>query len=843
MQYKVHMEPFFLAFGTPLIEAATRGPIITPNERLASEISRFLEREPAFSGRPLICVSWRSWLTRLYTQHNRRRDHPRLLTSAGLSLCIAELPDASSESQSTLIEEAWTICHHFDVRPTSHSTAGEQFQRWYQSLHDQLAATRCISAAELEQQLQRLAAPAEHVTLVGFDDLNPAQHRLLQQWQALGVRCERLDTPRITPKQLVRIEPALTTDEIRMAAAWAKDVLINTPDATIGILVPGLESRRDAVVRQFTAILDPHAGSRSTLVDVAGGTPLNADGLWRDAECLLQSLTQPVATPSLLRVLRSAHFTLDVDVQPGDLAALTTLEAIAAISGNKTLQAMVTAAQRARSETSMLLHLETIEQLLDLAGWTLSGLGSRRFQIQQATAGAIRTLAAEATWFEAPCEFDTTLERLSAYLGRTVHAPEQPPAQIRIMGYLETPGLSFTHLWVTGASESSLPAPAHANPLLSAEAMRLAGVRRMDATSERAFADQLVSLWRSQAENLVVSHAALETGEHLSGSMLLRDLPWLALESFSWSNTPAHAWLNYDRPRTEVWEDRHVHVLPPGRLSGGTGLLRNQAACSFRAFGCHRLNLSEPDQPHALLDPLERGTLLHDVLESIMRKFPSRNALTAATTYDFQNTIFRSFAKLERFVPTLFRDAETTRLLALLQEWQLLELKRESFTVKDVEHHAELLLGDHRLSLKLDRIDATAAGTVIIDYKSGAPESFKGLLEKGATASPQLPSYALTMPEAAGVFYLNFKGEPTARGLGHTGIGTIGFGRTDQIEDWSGQHDTWREELTELVHAFVSGPVLALPANPKTCDTCHIRPICRIDTADDETEDALGESS
>lgn len=828
------MDTTFLAYGPELIAAARRGPVITPNERLAREISRFLQNIDELAGLPVVCTSWRGWLTRLYAGFNRRHDHPRLLSSAGLRLRIAELGTPGGEVPIALIEEAWNLCHQYHLQPGGLSTAAEQFFSWHRTLSDRLRTTHTISSAQLEQQLSTTTPPATEVSLAGFDDLNPAQQRLLVAWQGRGMVWTRFDTPDVPQASAIRVEVPAAADEIRQAAWWAHDILRKDPAANIGILVPGLESRRDAVLRQFTAILDPAAGSASIRVDVAGDTALSATPLWRDAEVLLQSLVQPVATTRLLRILGSVHLALESSFSKGSLPALSTLQDLAAVGGHVQLRGLTELFERTKDHGSLLGHLETIEQLLDLAGWQRSGSGSVRFQVQQATARAIRAFAAEAAWHAEPVDFNTTLDRLSAHLGQTVHAPERPPAPIRIMGYLETPGLAFTHLWITGTSESALPGPAHPNPLLASEAMRLAGVKRMDAASERAFTHQLVALWRSQSQHLVVSHAALETGEHLSGSLLLRDIPSVEITSFPRCNAPAHAWLESQRDSSQPWEDAEINAYPPGRLSGGTELLANQAICSFRAFGCHRLRLAEPDEPHALLDPMERGMVLHRVLEELMRAFPGRDALSRASHDDFEHFSREAFRVLDRPLPRSFVEAEITRLHELLEAWQKLELARDPFDVIDTEHRAELDLDQWHLTLKLDRIDQTGAGPIIIDYKSGTPRSMSALLNEGAAADPQLPAYALTLTDAVGVFYFNFGDKPAVCGISRI---AAGIGKGDVIEDWEERLTVWREQLLALVHDFVSGPVYATPADRSACTHCHIRPICRIDDIGDTLDE------
>jgi len=43
-------------------------------------------------------------------------------------------------------------------------------------------------------------------------------------------------------------------------------------------------------------------------------------------------------------------------------------------------------------------------------------------------------------------------------------------------------------------------------------------------------------------------------------------------------------------------------------------MVKDQAACPFRAFAAHRLGAEGLQFPHTGLDALERGTLVHRVL-------------------------------------------------------------------------------------------------------------------------------------------------------------------------------------------------------------------------------------
>ena len=63
------------------------------------------------------------------------------------------------------------------------------------------------------------------------------------------------------------------------------------------------------------------------------------------------------------------------------------------------------------------------------------------------------------------------------------------------------------------------------------------------------------------------------------------------------------------------------------------------------------------------------------------------------------------------------------RLRRLLTPWIREELKRPEFVVKVLEQKlTDARIGPLRLTVRVDRVDETAGGEVVIDYKTGRPE-------------------------------------------------------------------------------------------------------------------------
>ena len=73
-----------------------------------------------------------------------------------------------------------------------------------------------------------------------------------------------------------------------------------------------------------------------------------------------------------------------------------------------------------------------------------------------------------------------------------------------------------------------------------------------------------------------------------------------------------------------------------------------------------------------------------------------------------------------RALPKIVRDGERARLITQMRDWLDHERKRPGFEVVAVEEKVALKLGGIKISMRVDRIDRTpSGGIVIIDYKTG----------------------------------------------------------------------------------------------------------------------------
>jgi RecB family exonuclease len=174
------------------------------------------------------------------------------------------------------------------------------------------------------------------------------------------------------------------------------------------------------------------------------------------------------------------------------------------------------------------------------------------------------------------------------------------------------------------------------------------------------------------------------------------------------------------------------------------------------------------------------------------------------------------------------------RLRRLLGPWLEEELARPEFAVKVLEARLpDVKVGPLRLSVRVDRVDETAGGDVVIDYKTGRAATKDWLSAR--PDAPQLPLYAVvTEAEQLG---------GVAFGVLRAGkeMGWKTFAADESVmrkpakmaaETFAVQVEQWRGVLTKLAEQFAAGDARVAPKSfPVTCKHCGQRLLCRVDAA------------
>jgi probable DNA repair protein len=292
----------------------------------------------------------------------------------------------------------------------------------------------------------------------------------------------------------------------------------------------------------------------------------------------------------------------------------------------------------------------------------------------------------------------------------------------------------------------------------------------------------------------------------------------------------------YEARVVEHFTDDDGPVLDAGtEVRGGAALFKDQAACPFRAFAHHRLGARSLDAADLGLDAMERGSLVHRVLELIWQALGTQQQLLSLPTPAVDALIHRAVdealapavARRPQTFTERFTSVERGRLRGLVREWLDVERGRPPFAVVACEQSRNFRVGGIDGQLRVDRLDRLDDGRlVVIDYKTGNVPARPW--DGGRPEEPQLPLYAITGADAvAAVAFARLR----AGASGFKGMAAAAdmLPEVKAVADWGQLQTDWRRTLIALAAEFERGHAAVAPRDgEQTCRTCDLHSFCRV---------------
>lgn len=861
-----------------ILAAITRGStILTANQRAARTLRHAFDQHMHTQGdthwSPPAIFALDTWLSTLWTQLlldgaetalllNHTQEHAlwRTIIAADREVPSLRSPDTLAE----MAARAWhQLCLHngrHRLNEFAVTSDAQAFQRWVQHFERLCTRNLYLSQSQLPASLQAalargdLQVPNHGLTLVDFDLLPPATDHLLQTIHRAGYTVEQLRVSvQTTSASLYPVlDPA---SELQAVATWARDHLARNPTANLAIVVPNLAERRSALERSLAAILPANVLYDFSLGVSLAKTALAATALdllrWTLTALLLERISALLLSPFLVppaETLAAAEF------DAHDLRTLTLLRPELTLRALFDLLRASPRADRLRTlhkslhglgDAAAAHHLDdapvqshahwaaVFRDLLEAAGWSrAAGLDSNAYQARRRWESALDELAT--------LDFDGThvapapaLSALTRIVRNTIFAPESRQAPIQILGPLELGGVPFQALWFLSADDLSWPPPASTNPLLPWHLQRELLIPGANAAHDTIAAQGLTNRIAHSAAEVVFSYALHAEDAERRPSPLLAALH---LSSFPCQLPPPQ---HVPFPLELYPDDEPLPSLPPGPVTGGAQVLQLQAACAFRAFAELRLFAAAPGSRQPGLDPRDRGSLVHRIMQAFWARVQSQSNLRALTTSAREAILAECIGHAlqchTHFAQTswdaAYLEVQRRRLHSLLAPWLEFELTRPPFTVDQQETELrEARIGPLTLNLRVDRIDQTAAGPLILDYKTGDATPSEWLGER--PDAPQLPLYAV-LAEAgtlAGVAFANLRAGDDLCLKGFADSRAVLDKPTHNALLLPDQREDWYRVLTNLATAFHDGDTRVIPkCYPKTCQYCAQRTLCRLD--------------
>jgi probable DNA repair protein len=790
--------------------------------------------------------------------------------------------------------EAWRLTQAWQLGPAFAAGGlpadAEMFRLWSERFAALCGDLRAVTTAQLPDALSRALGdaptltmrPMQRIVAFEFDLTTPQQEKLWRAWEGAGVHVAAHHWAQSPSTQISRHAFVEENEELGACAQWVRTQLMANADASIAIVAPDVARIKGPLLRALAETLTP---ARRFAAETAGvcdpaivntslGTPLGDFSLVRDALQLIAAVFVPhekVAASRWSALLRSPW-----------------------VRG-ATSEAGARAALDAESLGSLPLELSFSDCL---AAWQRSGVRrhaaacsiwfSSERSAQHAAAGPAKRSAHEwvaafgavlqawgfpgdatldSSTFQVLAAFRESLAELPrAHVGRTRLGASEALAQLRrivadtpfqiesqgvsppieVLGVLESAGLKFDALWVLGLDEDHWPLTARPHPFLPSGVQRRLPIPETSREASLELDRRLTGAWRSAAPVVVFSHAqrlAGSTDERvLAPSALIGDIPEsafaLATEASLTTAIAASA-------QCESVGEAPPAALPEGTVvRGGASVLRDQAACPFRAFAIHRLGAVGLDAPNAKPDAQARGNVLHRALSLLWTELQSRAGLDRADLATvISDAAETALAEAQRAHPLNFPGRlaalERERLTRVLAAWLEVERGRNDFSVIGNEIAREANVGGLSMRVRLDRVDRLHDGTVaLIDYKTGEAKPAAWLGER--PDEPQLPLYFASSDEM--VSAVAFARVKRGAGFGFAGFSAVesllpGVKPVEQqpsfkkagYESWDVLTAHWDATVTRLARAFLRGDADIDPKNGgMACKRCDLHALCRI---------------
>lgn len=824
--------------------------VVTPNARLArSLVAAFDEFQ---TGRNL--GSWeaadilpfgafveRLWEDALYSEQGESL--PLLLTAAQEQYLweailadsgLLALPEAAAQCR-----EAWRLAHQWRIRAEGGNEDSVAFAEWSREYEQRTRGD--TDAARLPDlmagYLGRVKAP-KLLVAYGFDVVPPQTRAFF----------DRLDSEACAPEKISgacgKTAYQSARLELEAAAKWAR-ARLEEGRTRIGVVVPDLQRRRSEVVRIFSRTMQPgynqpSAKPEAMPFNVSLGLPLSAWPLVDAALSLLALAHGEVDFSVASQLVRSPFLggaeseisrraVLDARLRRDADATVTLPKLIAVLDKSSLLRSRFEKTfevSRTRPDTpgDWARHFSA---LLDAAGFPGErALDSAEFQTRaklHEALGELSKLERVAPRFS----FVQAISFLRRHCERTLFQPAQfandADAPVQVLGLIESRGLRFDGLWVSGLTDEAWPLAASPNPFIPIRLQKAAGIPEASAEASLELDRRITDEWRVAAPEVMFSFPLKDKDRDLAPSPLIAEVPE---KMVTVSHFERYRDLLFQSRRLESFQDWQAPPVTERKILGGTRVLADQAACPFRAFATWRLSAKALEEPTPGLDARDRGKLLHILMKEIWQQLRGSEALRG----DMTSAITRAaeVAVKELGLEGRFAELERERLAKLAREWLAVEAARAPFQVSAIEEKRTLTVAGLEFQSRIDRMDRLAeGGHALIDYKTGNLVTAKHW-EGPRPDDPQLPLYAAAAPEAlAAVTFAKLKpGE----------MKFIGYSRAERLlpnvklyRDWDKLLADWKSHAEALGRAFAEGDAHVDPKEDlKTCRLCDLQTLCRV---------------
>ncbi|WP_440617555.1 PD-(D/E)XK nuclease family protein [Cysteiniphilum sp. 6C5] len=788
--------------------------------------------------------------------------------------------------QAKLVLSAWQLLQQWNLSTQALENETDNknvrlFLRWIERYQNTLTENNWIDKSRLitallakHEILAKTFAYLDYhkIMLIGFDTVTP-------QMDVLFAHCDSElnftidDWTLADTKSEVQITEYLEDQlEIQKVAKAVFELSQSDPQATIGVIVPDLQTQFSALVDAFDQYFIATKMKQNPLLDnssreytISGGESLLCQGIVYQLMLWLK-MSKTLSYDEIKLMLSSSYLKGHDDYKAQRYQKLQVLKSKVPESiefakliklklfiddCDPILLEVITQmlhfhkSHRQEGKITAFAFIEKLKQALAILGYLDH---CKLTSIEHQTLTQFYKLLNKLimlTRLEIKLEFNQWLVELQTLASNTLFQTETTTnPRVHILGMLEATEVYFDHLFVIRMNDSNWPSLANMNPYLPLSLQRSQSMPHSSVERELQFAKTITKRLTKQAKHIHFSYALLNDEKIQMCSPLLMGLAAIDYD---------HTKINHKKSNEvqfDVFEDSSLSAMTTEacqKLKGGSQVFKNFAECPYRAALIHRLHLDADKAHKPILSALEKGVIIHHVLEQIWRELKTsdnlinmpKDALIEKVAQHVQSALNRHVA-LINMLPQLIKEVEIVRLQEVIIQWLDYEKSRQaSFEVLALEKELKCMIAGVTLKLRLDRVDRLLDNhTVVIDYKTSKSYQISDLLKSPITES-QLPLYAI---------YENADAVAVATVNG----AKIGLQSISSIDDWIQEGEPkaypakkgnkiaddapqnytalkyyWQVQLDEQMSSFVAGESMLTPS-AASCQYCEFAIVCRM---------------
>ncbi len=297
--------------------------------------------------------------------------------------------------------------------------------------------------------------------------------------------------------------------------------------------------------------------------------------------------------------------------------------------------------------------------------------------------------------------------------------------QVKILEYNDAIEMEFDYLWLSGLDNYVWPNKHKHYSFFSRELQNQHNFPESTPNKSAEHEKKLLSTLMGSSKNVVLSYARSRDEMQLS----FTDLITIDLEESDIHKDPGNFSESNFGLENFIFLDEDVPIIKnTERLKGGASTVQRFKEDPFSGFALGRLKINEKRKPSFGIDPLNRGTIVHNAIAIFYDDLPSQTDMKARKTEQIQIKLNKAIS--EAFHPYLtsneskfeqiFFDIEKNRTKKILEKLIDFDLNKDNFKLKSVEKSVQLKYSNIILNLKIDRIEEyTNKHLCIIDFKTG----------------------------------------------------------------------------------------------------------------------------